>query len=50
MNLQPYLLKQFDTELERSIERAQAVLEAERWKRRRLTDLPDFVRRIMLEA
>jgi guanylate kinase len=39
-----------NTELERSIERAQAVLEAERCKRRRLTDLPDFVRRIMLEA
>ncbi len=38
-----------NTELEKSILRAQAVLEAERCKRRRLTDLPDFVRRLMQE-
>lgn len=39
-----------NTELEKSVQRAQAILEAERCKRRRLTDLPDFVRHLMTEA
>ncbi len=36
-------------DLERSIAQAQAILEAERCKRRRLTDLTDFVRTLMEE-
>lgn len=39
-----------NTDLEKSILRAQAVLEAERCKRRRLTELPDFVRKLTQEA
>jgi guanylate kinase len=38
-----------NTDLELSIRRAQAILDAERCKRRRLTDLPDFVRNLMEE-
>lgn len=36
-------------DLEHSIARARAILEAERCKRRRLTELPDFVRSLMQE-
>lgn len=36
-----------NNDLERSILQARAILEAERCKRRRLTDLPDFVRTLM---
>lgn len=36
-------------DLERSIAQARAILEAERCKRRRLTELPDFVRSLMSE-
>jgi guanylate kinase len=35
--------------LEKSIERAQAILDAERSKRRRLVNLPDFVKTLMTE-
>jgi len=38
-----------NTDLEGSIARARAILEAERSKRRRLTELPDFVRKLMQE-
>jgi guanylate kinase len=38
-----------NTDLEHSIRHAQAILDAERCKRRRLTDLPDFVRNLMQE-
>ncbi|MDY0029744.1 MAG: guanylate kinase [Pseudobdellovibrionaceae bacterium] len=38
-----------NNDLERSILQARAILEAERCKRRRLTDLPDFVRTLMQE-
>ncbi|MDD3020252.1 MAG: guanylate kinase [Alphaproteobacteria bacterium] len=36
-----------NSDLERSITQARAILEAERCKRRRLTELPDFVRTLM---
>jgi guanylate kinase len=36
-----------NTDLEQSIRRAQAILDAERSKRRRITGLPDFVRSLM---
>lgn len=36
-------------DLEQSIAQAHAILEAERCKRRRLTELPDFVRALMQE-
>ena len=35
-----------NTDLDKSIRKAQSILEAERCKRRRLTTLPDFVRSI----
>ncbi len=38
-----------NTDLDQSIRRAQAILDAERSKRRRLTGLPDFVRSLMQE-
>ena len=38
-----------NNDLSRSINTAQAILEAERCKRRRLTDLPNFVRTLMQE-
>ncbi|HPQ51310.1 MAG: guanylate kinase [Alphaproteobacteria bacterium] len=37
-------------DLEKSILQARAILEAERCKRRRLTELPDFVRTLMQES
>lgn len=39
-----------NTDLERSIRSAQAILDAERCKRRRITELPDFVRSLMQES
>lgn len=38
-----------NTDLDQSIRRAQAILDAERSKRRRLTELTDFVRTLMIE-
>lgn len=38
-----------NTDLQKSINRAQAILDAERSKRRRLTALPDFVRPLMTD-
>jgi guanylate kinase len=37
-------------DLDRSIRTAQSILEAERCKRRRITDLPNFVRTLMQES
>lgn len=39
-----------NTDLERSIQTAQSILQAERSKRRRITQLPDFVRSITQES